>query len=491
MKTSLLSLTVLITVLVFPFASLAASIAIIESQSFIQGHNMDVIWREIAAGMGHNPVILPQSTLNDTNFFPTTDVLIVSSGVIDLPPNSVNTIELFLRSGKSVYIQSEYMNTYTTNQAFASIVNQNGGFFTWFETVTGTLQPIIVDGCLSQVYNQVISFNDFWYGCEGIGDNTIEKSLWYQNQCIGFLFCPPNDSLGHMITNTDQDWIRDRCCDPLMQNIISHLLLAGESENLSLTLSPIGAPIQIPPAGGSFSYDLTISNTGTVDALFDLWITAAAIAGTEEYNLYFALNLFMAAGVSHTRTAIVQNVPDRLPAGVYNIFAKAGAYPDAVEAEDDFTITKLADADNITDPSMSWAFPTTNFFEADNKISGRYSSSIARGNPQSCTPAIAVSTETDKSFLDTALIVNQLNLQISPNPFNSCTLLKFNLPVSSNISVQIYDVSGRLVETVAEGWQNAGTYEYQYTADHLASGIYFACLTAGSDQSTQKILYLK
>src|SRR5690349_10254777 len=74
------------------FGSQAVRITIIESQSFNSGHNMDQIWLTLAQGMGHTATINPQTTLDNNNFFSSTDILIISSGVIALPANRVNTI---------------------------------------------------------------------------------------------------------------------------------------------------------------------------------------------------------------------------------------------------------------------------------------------------------------------------------------------------------------------------------------------------------------
>jgi hypothetical protein len=78
--------------ILFCFHSYAANITIIESQSFNFGHDMDLKWQTTASSMGHTASILPQTTLDNNSFFGSTDVLIISSGVITLSAARVSTI---------------------------------------------------------------------------------------------------------------------------------------------------------------------------------------------------------------------------------------------------------------------------------------------------------------------------------------------------------------------------------------------------------------
>jgi hypothetical protein len=217
----------LIATLLFVFVSViatkAATITIIESYDN-PGQDMDSLWSAIATGMGETPHIVSQSTLSDTAFFQTTDVLIVSSGTINLPANSINTIKEFIQHGGPTYLQCEFTTNFTTNQAFASIVNSLGGSFSWGGTQSGQLVPMQVLGSLANTPNVVDSLNYFWYGCAGLGDATIENFLKFQSQYFGFIFHAPNPAYGPLITASDQDWIIQMASFPLMQNILSNLI---------------------------------------------------------------------------------------------------------------------------------------------------------------------------------------------------------------------------------------------------------------------------
>jgi hypothetical protein len=62
---------------------------------------------------------------------------------------------------------------------------------------------------------------------------------------------------------------------------------------------------------------------------------------------------------------------------------------------------------------------------------------------------------------------------VYPNPFNSTTNIKFILKKRDNISILIYDINGREVSKEEAGPLNTGTYNYNFSAVNLPSGIYF------------------
>ena len=207
------------------------SITIIESQSINSGHIMDLHWQGVAISMGYTATIVPQTTLDNLNFFSTTDILIVSSGIIDIPTNRRQVIQQWVELGGPLYIQSEYQSTYHANQTFQEIVNNLGGTFAWGSTVTGDLIPMNISGNLSTTPNIIPSLNYFWYGCEGSGNATIEHNMEFDGQYFGFIFTPPNPDHNIIITNSDQDWAfgADEK-ELLMENILT---------SFSLTLTDI------------------------------------------------------------------------------------------------------------------------------------------------------------------------------------------------------------------------------------------------------------
>lgn len=78
-----------------------------------------------------------------------------------------------------------------------------------------------------------------------------------------------------------------------------------------------------------------------------------------------------------------------------------------------------------------------------------------------------------------------------PNPFNPSTIIQYDLPKNSKVVLNVYDVIGRLVATLVNKNQSAGTYQVTFNGDRFASGVYFVRLDAGSFMKTQKMLLLK
>ena len=78
-----------------------------------------------------------------------------------------------------------------------------------------------------------------------------------------------------------------------------------------------------------------------------------------------------------------------------------------------------------------------------------------------------------------------------PNPFNSFTTISYQLPNREQVSLKVYDMVGRLVATLVDSKQFAGTYEVQWNPDNLASGTYVYILNSGSVQIQNKMVFLK
>ena len=84
-------------------------------------------------------------------------------------------------------------------------------------------------------------------------------------------------------------------------------------------------------------------------------------------------------------------------------------------------------------------------------------------------------TDSVFSALDWSLPVpQQFTLQQNyPNPFNPSTIIEYNMAVPSNVTLQVYDVLGRLVATLVDGDERAGQHQAKFTRAGHASGVYF------------------
>ena len=79
----------------------------------------------------------------------------------------------------------------------------------------------------------------------------------------------------------------------------------------------------------------------------------------------------------------------------------------------------------------------------------------------------------------------------APNPFNSTTSISYLLPIASNISLDLYNLSGQLVNSMYKGYKQAGVYSVTISADNLPSGLYFISLKASDKVLTRKIMLIR
>ncbi|MDP8241107.1 MAG: T9SS type A sorting domain-containing protein [Candidatus Hatepunaea meridiana] len=78
-----------------------------------------------------------------------------------------------------------------------------------------------------------------------------------------------------------------------------------------------------------------------------------------------------------------------------------------------------------------------------------------------------------------------------PNPFNPTTTIEYSLKAAGDVKLNVIDMSGRVVNEVVNGRQDAGYHNVEIDASNLPAGIYLYRLTAGDFTSTKKMLLLK
>jgi glycosidase len=78
-----------------------------------------------------------------------------------------------------------------------------------------------------------------------------------------------------------------------------------------------------------------------------------------------------------------------------------------------------------------------------------------------------------------------------PNPFNPTTTIAYQIRTAGMVVLRVYDMLGRVVATLVDGYQNAGAFTGTFDASRLSSGVYFYRLQAGSFVSTKKMVLTK
>jgi len=82
-------------------------------------------------------------------------------------------------------------------------------------------------------------------------------------------------------------------------------------------------------------------------------------------------------------------------------------------------------------------------------------------------------------------------LSVSPNPFNSTTFVNFNVQQPSSVSIRAYDLSGRVIATLFDGFVKAGKHSTKWNAADVAAGIYLIKMDASDLNEVQKVILVK
>ena len=83
-----------------------------------------------------------------------------------------------------------------------------------------------------------------------------------------------------------------------------------------------------------------------------------------------------------------------------------------------------------------------------------------------------------------------------PNPFNPTTRINFQLPVSGNVVVEVYNLKGEIVATLVDGLMQAGFHSVEWngltsTGNQISSGVYLYRIQAGDFNKVRKMIMLK
>ncbi len=136
---------------------------------------------------------------------------------------------------------------------------------------------------------------------------------------------------------------------------------------------------------------------------------------------------------------------------------------------------------------------------------GRSWQNIAAGLPSDTINALAFNKNgtlyaaTDKGIFQynpfgivgtsPSVFTSSLSLdQNSPNPVSSTTTIQFSLPEAGAVSLQLYDPTGRMIRSIANGFYSPGVYSTSFDAKALPDGAYYYRLEAGGQSATRMFL---
>lgn len=164
-----------------------------------------------------------------------------------------------------------------------------------------------------------------------------------------------------------------------------------------------------------------------------------------------------------------------------------GLFRLAVAEPDDFSSSGLLGSLNLTasmESDVTVSIKKIQFDESQDSV--RSNSFTLHIKPQSTTPIKGTGSSLPKTIkLDPNF----------PNPFNPSTNIKYELPALSHVTLTVYDITGRKVETLLNTYENAGIHIIQFDASNLASGMYIYQINVESHgkmvSKQQKMLLIK
>ncbi len=243
----------------------------------------------------------------------------------------------------------------------------------------------------------------------------------------------------------------------------------SEPDPVNVTLTPLDPPLEIPPAGGPFLFNVIIANNTTSSQTLDAWIMVYLPSGSWYGPVLGPINVTLPGNSSLMRFRW-QEIPGYAPAGTYTYRGYIGTYPAAWDSSS-FAFVKMGSGNGIS-AAGSWNNSGEDFGET---------------NFETCK-------------MESTLPKSALQATATPNPFNPITTLTITLPAPARVTLEVFDINGRLVTDVGAQhaaplptatWYPAGTHQITFDGSDLPSGVYLYRITAGQEAASGKMVLLK
>jgi len=114
-----------------------------------------------------------------------------------------------------------------------------------------------------------------------------------------------------------------------------------------------------------------------------------------------------------------------------------------------------------------------------------------RKNPHNAPDSLFIFKYGDTTTLPTVIPTAYMLFQNYPNPFNPSTKIRYDLPEQAFVTLKVFDILGREVQTLVDRQQQAGRYEVPFDARNVSSGVYFYQLRANGFQETKRMIIVR
>lgn len=242
-----------------------------------------------------------------------------------------------------------------------------------------------------------------------------------------------------------------------VQDVMIRTGISGPSVvcDMTIDIEPLGGiPVVVPP-GGSFDWTIAIVNNETFTVEFDVWIKV-----NQYYLVFGPATRSLPGGAAPAPRQFTQDIPLGAPPGLYTYDAYIGDYPTNTIWDSDF-------------------FPFTITFSGGDGGSAAWSANTF--GDWLLGPMVTAESLPADSRLISAY----------PNPFNPTTAISYQLQASSFVNLSVYDIAGRKVAELVNGWRDAGSHEVAFDGSNLASGIYVYRLNTAGFTASGKMVLIK
>ena len=220
----------------------------------------------------------------------------------------------------------------------------------------------------------------------------------------------------------------------------------------TVTLTATGATT-IPAGGGNLAYNVVIHSNETIATTGQLW-TNATLPNGSTFNLIGPITINMPADHTIERDKDLY-VPMGAPAGAYSYNVMVGMMNAITWDEDSIPFTKTGDGVG-GGQWYSW------------------------GEPFPGETVVEPEVPTDFAVMSAY-----------PNPFNAKTTIDFTLSENGRVNLTVYDIQGRSVTELVDGFISKGVHSVEFNAALLPSGVYFYRLESKLNSKTKKMILVK
>jgi hypothetical protein len=238
----------------------------------------------------------------------------------------------------------------------------------------------------------------------------------------------------------------------------------GGNPDVTIAVTNIGATSFVQSQGGLLEWNIAAQNNETTTQISDIWCMLRLPNGSY-YGPVMGpvLDYPIPGGWSGNRDRDLNIPPGAAPVGTYQLVGYIGEYDTNPWSEDEFNFEVTA-GDGIGHPVTNPWFGSGGGEDFLDLL------------PQAGAEVLPGDYSMTQNY---------------PNPFNPTTMISFALPQDAKVLLSVYDVSGRQVATLVDGYRGAGVHDVTFDASNLASGIYLYRLQAGDFNATGKMVLMK